>query len=161
MVHGTVVPGGGDHRQRYREDDGDDGAVDEQEQGLRDALADDGRHRLALDDRPAEVALDGTPEKIPVLNQNRLVEAELGVGGAKHLLGRPAAEHELDRVPRHELHGEERDQRDPDEHRDHGEEAREHVAENAHRARPWRLSRSSSDLPERRDPLKDGTNDAG
>ena len=157
MIHGSVALGGGDHRKWYSEDHGQNGTVDEQKYGLLDALADDGCHRLTLNDRRPEIALNRAPEKISVLDQHRLVEAELGVGGTEHLLGRPAAEHELDRIPRHQLHREERDQRDPDEHRDRGEEAREHVAENAHRAPPWRLLRSLSEAPENRDSLKNGT----
>ena len=157
VIHGAVVLRGSDHRKWYSADHGQNGTVDEQKYGLLNALADNDRHRLALNDRRSEIALDCAPEKISVLDQHRLVEAELGVGGTEHLLGRPAAEHELDRIPRHQLHREERDQRDPDEHRDRGEEAREHVAENAHRAPPWRLLRSLSEAPENRDSLKNGT----
>ena len=53
------------------------------------------------------------------------------------------------------LHRQEHDQRNPDEHRDHGEEAREHVTENAHRARSWRLFRSLSEAPVTRRALLD------
>ena len=161
VIHGSVVLGGGDHRQRHGKEHGQKSAVDKQKNGFLDALADDGRHRLALNDRRSEIALDCAPEKISVLDQHRLVEAELGMSSAKHLFGRPPAEHELDRIPRHQLHGEECDQRDPDEHRDHGKEPPEHVAENAHRARARRLFRSLSDALGNLDLLKRSTNDAG
>ena len=52
-----------------------------------------------------------------VLHRERLIEAEPGVDGGHHLVRRPAVQHDADRIARHELNGEERDQR----HAEHDE----------------------------------------
>ena len=91
---------------------GEDAAVD-------DTLEKDRRDRCIVGDRLAEIALHEVDEPLVVLDGKRLVPPQFRQQRFTCLLTGPRAEEIEGRVPRHHLHQQEPDYRDPEEDRDH------------------------------------------
>ena len=93
-------------------------AADRELERRRQPLLEQRRHRAALPQRQAELALHRVADEAPELHVERLVEAELGAQ-LRALLGRRVLpEHERDRVAG-EVEQPERDERDH-RHHEHG-----------------------------------------
>ena len=158
VIDRPIPVAGREQRQRQRQHHGDEGAVRQQEDGDLEPLADDGGDRRLLDDRGAQVTVQGVPDEPHVLHREGLVEAQLGVGRGHHLVRRPAVQHDADGVARHELNGEERDQRHAEHDEHHLAQPAEDVGDDRHRpalnddARPPPRRRPESSGNERASP---------
>ena len=148
MVDGPVPVAGGEQRQRQRQHHGDEGAVGQQEDGDFEPLPDDGGDRRLLDDRGAQIAVQGVPDEAYVLHRERLIEAQPGVDGGHDLVRRPAVQHDADRIARHELNGEERDQRHAEHDEHHLAQPSEDVGDDRHRPRSTAVSAAPSGAAE-------------
>ena len=122
----------GKQGKRHGDHDGDQRAVDQQEDRGFQTLADDRRDRRLLDDGDAEVALQRIPDEAPELDRQRLVEAEAFVCGGDDLLRRPSVQHDADRIAGDELNGQEGEQRDAEHDEHHLGEAPDNVTEDEH-----------------------------
>ena len=112
------------------------------------------QHRLAGDDRAAEIAVQQVAEEAQILQHQRPVEAELGHHLGMALRADAAlADHQQDRIAREQADQDEGDEGDAEEGRDQDREARaekaEHVSGPADAgclldAAPWSSSRRLS-----------------
>jgi hypothetical protein len=128
---GTGVRGG--QRERGATHDGDGQARQRDLQRVRQRLRDGGTHVLAVLHGGAEVAVQGRPQLLPVLDEHGLIEAVAGPQRVQlrrwqGLAVQPAAGHRGHRVAGHQVEHDERDGEGRPQHRDRERDAAQQVA---------------------------------
>ena len=114
-----------DHPERHPDDDRDDHRVEGQLECRGAVLDDDVPDRPPVGDRGAEVPLRDVPQVVAVLDEDRLVVAELVLDLVDDLWRHVSAERCGDRVSRRDPHEQEDEREHDEDHRHHEREPRQ------------------------------------
>ena len=134
MVRQAAAPAGREDGERHGQHQRQQDAETQQLDGGHDPLGDHAADRNLVDHRGAEIAAAEIHQEVEVLQDQRLVEPELGADARHRLRRRLAAEQRPDRLPGQRMDQHEGDQADPQQHRQQLQRPIEHEAEAVHGA---------------------------